>query len=200
MDRVNKVLTFWFGYLDEHVKLDPQSKLYRKWFRSTPEIDQEIRDKFEHDLLTASKEEMDSWLKTAKGCLAAVILFDQMPRNMYRRTPQAYAYDHLALTMTLSSLKQHFERELRLLERHFFYMPLMHCELPEIQEKSLELFSALNDEAVARKDPNLKEFETALKYARLYHDIIRRFGRFPHRNDILGRKSTDEEREFLLNK
>jgi len=123
-----------------------------------------------------------------------ILLTDQFPRNMYRDSPQAFAYDAKALAWCLEGLKQQFDRHLRPIERVFFYLPLEHAESLEHQERSVEKFRELLDEADERRKNVFAEY---LDLAVRHRNIIARFGRFPHRNRILGRESTGEELAFL---
>ena len=165
------VLEFWFGQPPE------------RWFRKDPVFDQEIRDRFGrvHDELALG--EHDDWLATPRGRLAAVIVLDQFSRNMFRDTAGMFASDPRALEIALEGIARGDDRTLPEAQRSFLYMPLMHAEDREIQERSVALFGALGGDGA--------------KYAEMHRDIVQRFGRFPHRNAILGRTSTPEEVEFL---
>ena len=168
---VSAVLRFWFTEL-----------MPRQWFIKDEELDALIRERFlpayEHvrQSLFADQE------LSARETLAAVIVLDQFPRNMFRGTPQAFATDAQALAMAQSAVAQGQDRELSKKQRLFLYMPFQHSEDRAVQARSIELFTALGEN---------------LGYARRHQEVIERFGRFPHRNAILGRTSTPEEREFL---
>ena len=123
-----------------------------------------------------------------------IILGDQFSRNMYRDTPNAFAADTIAVNLTLEGIETGVDRQLRMVERVFFCMPCMHSESREIQKRSIEVFSDLVDEA---SDEDRSIYHGNLKFARQHQDIIEKFGRFPHRNEILGRESTAEEQAFL---
>ncbi len=174
------ILNFWFG--------EPGSSNYGQykdfWFQSTPELDQQIREKFEPVYQKAFKGKLDALLQTPEGSLALVILLDQFPRNMYRETPQAFASDEKALKAAKKALEKKFDHDLLPLQRMFLYLPYEHSENLEDQEQSIKLFENLGD-------------KTALKYAIEHRNVIMQFGRFPHRNTILGRESTPEETRFL---
>lgn len=174
------ILLFWFGV--------PASVDYGKprsfWFQSTPEVDQNIRKNFEQTYNLALKGKLDDWVNTPQGCLSLMLLLDQFPRNMFRGTPQAFATDEKALQIAKNAIKKDFDQKLPSFQRQFVYMPLMHSENREDQNKSVELFKALGD------DKNLQ-------YATAHRDIVERFGRFPHRNVTLNRPCTPEEKEFL---
>ena len=167
------VLRFWFEELSE-----------ADWFRSDPQLDDKIRARF-GELYAALKAqppvpgELD-----ASTLLAAVIVFDQFPRNIFRRSPEAYATDALALELARYAVATGMDRALATKQRHFLYLPFMHSEHREMQAESVRLVSALG-------------IPDGLKYADHHRGVVERFGRFPHRNAILGRQSTPEEIEFL---
>ncbi len=182
MKIISLILSFWFG--------DPNSPDYGNsksfWFQSTPPLDLEIRENFEDVYKQAINNDLDSLMETPEGCLALIILLDQFPRNMYRGTSQAFASDPKALDVAKFALSEGFDQNLSSFQKMFLYLPFEHSENLKDQEKSVELFKALND-------------EEGLEYAIQHRDIITRFGRFPHRNSILGRINTPEELLFLKN-
>jgi uncharacterized protein (DUF924 family) len=171
-DWVDRVLRYWFE------ELTPQD-----WFTRSVAVDADIRSRFGalHERLQhVSSQE----LSTPPACLAAVIVLDQFPRNMFRGSPRSFATDALALSIAQRAIVAGFDRQLDGKRRVFLYMPFQHSEDQATQARSLELFGALDD-------------AETLDYARQHKDIVERFGRFPHRNAVLGRESTREEREFL---
>ncbi|MBL8676285.1 MAG: DUF924 domain-containing protein [Alphaproteobacteria bacterium] len=174
------ILNFWFG--------EPNSLSYGRykdfWFQSTPELDGQIRKQLEPVDQKAIKGELDPLSETPEGSLALVIILDQFPRNMYRGTPQAFASDAKALKVAKEAVEKKFDQDLLPMQRMFLYLPYEHSENIEDQEQSVKLFKNLGD-------------ELALKYAIEHRDAITQFGRFPHRNAILGRESTPEEIRFL---
>ncbi len=176
-----RVIAFWFG--------DPASADFGKeremWWRSTPEFDIRVADVLGADFAAAEAGRLDTLKETAEGCLALVILLDQFPRNVFRGTPRAFATDRMARAVTGHAVSEGLGRTLRPVMRAFLYIPLEHSEDLADQERSVSLY----------KDLGLPE---RLDYALGHRDIIARFGRFPHRNVILGRESTAEEREFLV--
>ncbi len=181
--RAQEVLDFWFGREGE-----PGYGEFREvWFRKDPEFDQLIRSRFEPLYEEAAAGELDGWKEEARSCLALVILLDQFPRNMYRGDPRAYATDYKAQEIAEYAVERALDRELPPFQRGFLYMPFMHSENLEHQRRSVELFRGL--EGVAGAD--------SARYAVGHMKIIERFGRFPHRNEILGRQTTPEEAEFL---
>lgn len=166
------VLAFWFSaHMREH------------WFASTPEIDDEIATRFAALHARACRGEVDHWADRARGALALVIVLDQFPRNLHRGTARAYDCDAKALAVARAALERGFDRELAEAERAFLYMPFMHSERLKDQEESVRLFVGTGlDNA---------------PWALHHRDLIRRFGRFPHRNALLGRESTPEEEAYL---
>ena len=162
------ILKFWFG-------LQP-----KQWWNGGPELDERIKQDFFE--LWSEKQQLpvESFLTDPLTALAAVILFDQFPRNMFRGHADAYATDTNALAIAKRALERDFDKELTPDERKFLYMPFMHSEKLDDQNRALLLFTQLGD-------------EHQLGYAKHHREIIERFGRFPHRNAILGRASRPEE-------
>lgn len=186
------ILHFWLGPIDHEGKW---SDYYaNKWFRNDPEFDETVELLFSRDVQNAALGKYNHWKESAKGRLALVILLDQFPRNIYRGTPQAFAYDALALQLSLEGIELHQDEALHPIERKFLYMPLMHAEEKQIQQKSVELFQTL---LANTPDKQKEHFERTLRFAKVHLQIIEEFGRFPHRNAILGRSSTPYEREYL---
>ena len=191
-ERVDQILDYWFGMLDDDaVYPEEKSKI---WFNGGDDVDEYIRRNFEHDLLEAAKGRLDDWRLTPHGTLALILLFDQFPRNIYRDTPASFSFDEKALDLCLWGLEKGYDNGLRPVERVFYYLPMEHSEEFEIQKMSLAHFERLVREApVAIKLP----MDIALEFSEKHYKIIERFGRFPHRNEILERTSTREELEFL---
>ncbi len=165
------ILNFWFA---------PENK--PKWYIKDPEFDKAITEKFLGYYEEATKGNLDHWQKSLAGSLALIILFDQFPRNMFRNHAKSYSTDAQALAITKSTIIKGMDKEASMEYRHFLYMPLMHSENLSDQTLSVRLFANM---------------PSADKHARAHMEIIRKFGRFPHRNAILGRKSTAEEIKFL---
>jgi uncharacterized protein (DUF924 family) len=185
--RIQEVLTYWFGDLkspDDY----PENKS-KIWFSGGSEIDEEIRNRFEPLVLEAVTHKLDEWKQTPRGRLALIILVDQFTRNIFRGTPQAFAFDPVAQELTLEGLDLGEDLELFPIERVFFYLPLEHAENLNLQEQSIAKFNT-----VAAEAPLLASYAD---YAMRHYVIIERFGRFPHRNVIIGRDSTQAEIEFL---
>jgi len=186
------VLAYWFG-ADRADALGNPARA-RRWWRKDPIIDADIRARFELLVIEALAGERDDWAQTPAGLLALVILTDQFTRNIYRDTPQAFAGDPRALGWCRQALAEGIDRSLHPLERLFFYLPLEHSEVLADQEACIALMEAL----VAAAEPAARTLlADALDYARRHGEVIRRFGRFPHRNAILGRESTAAEIAFL---
>jgi len=194
---VHDILEFWFEGIDDGILFDRGRTPFRKWFRKDPQFDQEIKVKYEKIYEQAKEDRFKEWEMSSQGRLALIILLDQFPRNMYRNTPQMFAADKEALSQTLACVAGKKDKELMLIERVFCYMPLMHAEDPEMQERSVQYYRQLVETAGMRKPDNSPYFEYTLQYAVAHRDIIARFGRFPHRNFMLQRESTSEEKEFL---
>lgn len=189
---IDDIIGFWFGELDNQLAKPQQFAL---WYQATPAQDTEIKQKFEHLYQQAFHGYLDKWTQSAKGCLALIILLDQMPRNMYRGTDMAFASDHLALKHCLYGLEQNLEKQLALVERSFFYHPLEHSEDIAMQKKCVVQFQRLQQ--VYQNEEQQKFIRHSLFFAKQHLHIISTFGRFPYRNEILGRESSAAEQEFL---
>ena len=171
---ISAILAFWFE------EISPES-----WFKKDALFDDMLLRKFERTSEQALAGQLDKWAQDKDGRLALILLLDQIPRNIFRNTPKAFAGDEIACALSLRSVADGFlETERNMHKRQFFLMPMMHSEDLEIQKKSLPLFKALTS-------------ENTYDYAIRHHNIIERFGRFPHRNHILNRPSSNEEFEFL---
>ena len=189
---IETVLNFWFG-------ADPDDAAVAKeksalWWSKSMESDEEIRQRFESLVAKAAAGELSDWQSTPSGRLALILLTDQFPRNIHRDSSGAFAQDSKALAYCLAGIKSDSDLKLRPIERVFFYPPLEHAETLEQQEQSVTQFSALRDDAGADQKHLFAEY---LDFAVRHRDIIARFGRFPHRNKILGRESTPQEIAFL---
>jgi len=187
------VLAFWFG--DAPRSTEDVKRCMQRWFGGRPECDRVIRERFESLIAAAAANDLPGWPATARGRLAAVVLLDQFPRNIYRGTAAAFAYDAAARELTKDGIDAALDHELAPLERMFFYLPLEHSESLADQDLAVALFAALAEVAAP---PYLRAaLQGSLEYARQHRDIIARFGRFPHRNAVLGRHNTDAEAAFL---
>ncbi len=180
------VLTFWFG-----APGTPMQAQFGLWFKKDAEQDQRMRVRFEATLQRAARGELDAWSATPRGRLALVLLLDQLSRNLYRDTPAAFSQDVQARQLCEEGITLGHDVALSPIEAAFLYMPLEHGESLPWQDKSIAAFTAL-----AGRDPNpmLANF---LDFAHKHHAIIVRFGRYPHRNAILGREDTPEEAAYL---
>jgi uncharacterized protein (DUF924 family) len=192
METSESIREFWFGQNpDDALVAQDRSKL---WWNKDPAIDTEIRDRFEMYVSKAANGELDDWLNTPVDRLSLVILTDQFPRNIYRNTPQAFAFDSLARDWAKAGIADGSHQLLRPIERIFFYLPLEHSESIADQELSVNLVRELAQSV----DRNYRStFESFIDFAIRHRDIIAKFGRFPHRNQILGRESSTAELEFL---
>ena len=168
-----EVLEFWFS---------EQSRPL--WFEQNSAFDNELRARFGANVAAACVGDLDYWVRAVDSSLALVLLLDQIPRNIYRDSPHAFATDHLAQRVTQRAIARGFDAATEVALRVFCYLPFEHAEDVALQDEGVRLIAAL-------PDPDY------LKYAKIHRDIIARFGRFPHRNVIVGRTSTPEELAFL---
>ena len=167
------ILEFWFSApMDKH------------WFSSTEAIDQQIRNQFEALWKLAAAGQLDEWRSTPEGCLALCIVLDQFPLNMYREDGRRYSSEQMAVEVCLYAVMKGYDQQLSDEQKAFLYMPLMHSESIEHQDTSVALFDAAG-------------LEENLRFAEHHREIVQRFGRFPHRNQALGRESTQEELDWL---
>ena len=190
---VKNVLDFWFA--DSVECRESYLKRRELWFMSSESFDEEIRDRFESYLELAASSRGSQLEEQPKSTLALIIILDQFPRNIYRGTPQAFAYDSKALRLTLKAIDTGMHESLSFVERLFVYMPLQHAEDLEMQNLSVRMFELLI--RVAGNPIHRDGAEDSLVYANLHKEIIEKFGRFPHRNQILDRPSTKAELEYL---
>jgi uncharacterized protein (DUF924 family) len=193
------ILRYWFGDLDDGTPMDMRMPQVRRWHAKDPQTDEEIRAKFggAYDAQRPLWQSGDCRPTSPQDRLAAVILFDQFPRNMFRDTPGMYETDGLAVRLCQEGIGRREDEGLTLVQRMFLYMPLMHAEDIWLQDRTVELFRGLGALAQERSSQNVGFFDMALGFANKHRDIVARFGRYPHRNTILGRASTDEEVAFL---
>lgn len=189
---IEEILDFWFGSNPDDAAVAKEKSAL--WWSKNPRMDDEIRQRFENFVRKVAAGELSDWQSKPAGRLALILLTDQVPRNIYRDSPRAFAYDAKALAWCLDGLDQGFDLKLRPIERVFFYLPLEHAESVEHQDKSVTLFTELVSIADERHKAAFKEY---LDFAIRHRDIIARFGRFPHRNQVIGRQSTPEELTFL---
>lgn len=193
MDRaIEDTLAFWFG--DQPLGDGPEVDRSARWFSKSEAQDAEIRRRFGAQVSAALAGELDAWAQTPQGRLALVVTLDQFTRNIHRHTPAAFAGDARALAHALEALDRGEDLGLRLIERVFLYMPLEHAEDMAMQHRCVACFRELEQAAPARDQAKFRGFTD---YAERHREVIRRFGRFPHRNAILGRENTPEEAAYL---
>jgi uncharacterized protein (DUF924 family) len=192
MHKFQEILQYWFGSLNRSEP--PAEGKSSLWFKKSDETDQEISEKFSPYLEQLDTENYGEWLIDADRCLALIILTDQFTRNIYRNRPQSFAYDHIARDCTMQAIAKGFDSLYHPVKRIFFYMPLEHSENIETQKKCRRIFENLVDTCPAELKKQMEFFK---EFSEKHYRIIERFGRFPHRNLILGRESTPEEAEFL---
>ncbi len=187
------LLALWFGAeADDVLRATRQAPL---WWGKSSETDTLLASRFGELAEAAAKGSLAHWADLPSGRLALILLLDQLPRNIHRGTPAAFSQDPLARDLCLKGLSIGADKSLSPLERVFFYLPLEHAESREQQARSVALFEALAAEQAGT--PAQATFAGFADFARRHQVIIERFGRFPHRNDILGRTSTPEEAAFL---
>jgi len=198
MDEARQVRDFWFGRLPMTAEaLDQRIKF---WFTESGsedlrlERDEIIRARFGEFIERAAQGKLAGWADSPRRCLSLIILLDQFPRNIFRGTARAFAYDEQALGLTLAGMRSAADGALDVVERIFFYMPLQHSEAREVQDESVAGYRRLVMEAPRELR---SAFEGALKAAELHRSIVERFGRFPHRNHVLGRQSSPDEEAWL---
>ncbi len=184
MTTINDVLGFWFADDSQPDQSNPDGRDLKDWFQPGPGFDAEIRRRFLAAWEQAATGALDHWADTAQGALALTVLLDQFPRNMFRGDARAFASDRAALAVAERAIARDFDQEVPKVWRKFFYLPFEHAEDRAAQDRAVALIGALGQEETTR-------------YAVLHRDIIERFGRFPHRNAILGRDSTPEEQAWL---
>jgi len=182
MSLTTDVLNFWFGDAD----LSRNMEQREIWFRSTPEFDAAIKEKFLTAYEQAARNELDQLMETAEGSLALIILMDQFPRNLFRGSAQSFATDGKARGVSDHMLDRGFDQKFGDWPRIFVYLPFEHSEILADQEKSVPLTLAVGLESPAQAAAD-------------HRGVIARFGRFPHRNQIMGRANTPEEDEYMKN-
>jgi uncharacterized protein (DUF924 family) len=187
---VEQVLSFWFGELDEQGLAAPE--FVRRWWVKDTAFDEEIRGRF--GACHSAELARQAPASGARGRLASVIVLDQFSRNLFRNTGRMFAADAMALDVAAAALAAGDEAELRPHERTFLYMPFMHSEHIDSQDRCVSLFDGL---LTSCSEVVRAKLESNLHYAKKHRDIILKFGRYPHRNALLGRESTAEELAFL---
>lgn len=190
--RIEAVLAFWFR---QRALSAPQiDHRMNIWFGEDSLFDQEIEREFKNDIEAASASRLMHWANAPQGRLALILLLDQFRRNIYRGTAAAFSHDRMALRLCVEGAMKKQDSGLSPIEKVFFYLPLQHAESKKVQAKSVALYSRL----ARAVTPTYREtFETIAQFAELHADIVETFGRFPHRNALLGRENTAEEAEYL---
>ena len=193
MDEARSIREFWFGR--PPLSAEALNRRMRFWFGSgSRQHDEQIRVRFGTLLERAAKGELAAWADGPRRRLSLVILLDQFPRHMFRGTAHAFDYDAQALGLTLSGMQSAADAALDVVERIFFYMPLQHAEVADVQDESVAAYRRLLTEA----PKELRAvFEGALRSAENHRAIVEKFGRFPHRNRLLARTSTEAEENWL---
>jgi uncharacterized protein (DUF924 family) len=206
-DLSRDILDYWFATIDDATTLDgelePFRSCYARWYGKRPEVDAEIRERFEPALRAVVEEghawerHVEAWRDPPDGLVALTILLDQLPRNMYRGTARMYAHDPLALLVAAQALREPGGDARSLVRQMFLFVPFMHAENVTLQSAMVARFEQLVEQARTRSPTNLRFFQGALDYARQHLTLVQAYGRFPHRNQLLGRISTDAELELL---
>lgn len=186
---IDEIHQFWFASLDERGMSPVEQNAL--WFKSSEETDQICRKRFGHLVEAAMSGELQDWEASDRGLIALIILLDQIPRNIHRGTPGAFAGDARALTLAQHCITHGHHQRLPAIHQVFLFLPLEHSEDIEVQEECVELFREL------KAITGLEAMEGYMRYAMAHRDVISEFGRFPHRNVILGRQSKPEELEYL---
>ena len=168
----SEVIKYWFS-----------EKSRQHWFFSTPEIDNEIKQRYEKLWIKAASGKLNDWQDSLQGCLALIIILDQFPLNMFRGKAKSFQTEEMAVEVSLKAINKGYDEILNADELLFLFMPLMHSENLEHQDIQVELF---------------EKYDFNNEYSKHHRNIVKMFGRFPHRNEILGRKSSKDETEYLL--
>ena len=190
--QIQEILNFWFGQIkSDGTYLKERSKL---WYGSNKSTDERIKERFGKALQSAIYETNIHWAEDRSGSLALVILLDQFSRHVFRRTPEAYAQDPLARAIAMRAVNKGFDVELTIPERLFLYHPFHHSETLEDQDFGLQIVESLSNSC----EPAWRDsVNSSLLFFKDHHETIARFGRFPHRNEVLGRQSTPDEEEYI---
>jgi uncharacterized protein (DUF924 family) len=193
-DRVHELLNFWFGNLGSADL--PSSDRTNLWFGENEVVKKHLVRAFEKEFQLACDGQLTEWSNTPRGRLGLIILLDQFPRYIHRGSSKAFSLDQQAQTLCAEGLKEQMDHSLTLIERVFFYMPMVHAEDSQTQEKSIRLYQEL---VTLSMSETTQIYQLFLAYAYAHFRVIKEFGRFPQRNHALGRKSTDAELAFLKN-
>lgn len=186
------ILDYWFQGCDND--LEATQKLSDKWYVPSAEIDQEITEQFSNVYDQAVNKKFQDWEESARGCLALVIIFDQFSRNLFRKTARAFKSDHLALELTYKCINNFWHEELPVPYQLFLFNPFQHSEDLADQERGVQMVEKLSNSCASSWQSYV---EASLEFFCAHRDTVAKFGRFPHRNEVLLRTSTPEELEFL---
>ena len=192
MEAVDRVLKFWFGHIEDTIM--PSERRTKVWFSDSPEVDNDIRQQFSEVHTQVATNPSSQWIATPRAKLSKIIVLDQFSRHIYRNKAESFENDRAALETCLQGLRQDEDHHLSLIERVFFYFPLLHSEQLVYQEQAVIAFTVLADLAF---DETKIIYDSFLKFANHHYTIIQRFGRFPQRNQVLGRQSSADEQEYL---
>jgi len=190
---IRSIIDFWFG--DTPEAPEEIERNHNRWFFPNPAMDAEIEGRFGQWVTLAGAGELAPWAETESGRLALILVLDQFPRQLFRGTSAAFRHDRSALELALDGIERGFHEELAPLERVFFCMPLQHAESRATQELAVKMYSGFCDPALPSHV--LKALRSVSQYATVHRDIVSRFGRFPHRNAVLGRQSSNAELAYL---
>jgi uncharacterized protein (DUF924 family) len=193
-DRAHELLNFWFGNTGSADL--PTSDRTNLWFGDNEVVKQQMIKTFSEEYYAAVDGKLIEWTKTPRGRLALIILLDQFSRYIHRRSAGAFAHDAEAQRLCVEGLAEKMDHSLTLIERVFFYMPLVHAESSESQEKSIRLYQDLVALSMAE---TTQIYQLFLAYAYAHFRVVKEYGRFPQRNKVLGRASTEAELAFLKN-
>jgi uncharacterized protein (DUF924 family) len=192
VSQADEILEWWFGDTARDARKVPGRMGF--WFSGTAAQDAEMRRRWGAQVAAASESRLDHWTPSPRGRLAVLLLLDQFRRNLFRGTPEAFRRDGRARYLMRDGVSRMMDLKLAPIERVFFYMPLQHSESLDDQELAVDRFLQLEREVASELQSTFADFR---KYAQRHRDIIARFGRFPYRNAILGRRSTSEETAWL---
>jgi uncharacterized protein (DUF924 family) len=193
-DHIHELLDFWFGDLGSADL--PTSDRTTLWFGENAELKEKLLAAYRAHFEDAIIGKLDVWADTPRGRLALILLLDQFPRVLHRKTKKAFDYDTKAQQLCYEGIQKKMDQSLTLIERVFFYMPLVHAENTDKQEQSIRLFQNLVSLSMTE---TTQVYQLFLAYAYAHFRVIKEFGRFPQRNTLLGRESTAEEVAFLKN-
>ena len=193
-DRIHELLNYWFG--DVGSADLPTSERTNLWFGDNEAVRTQLIKMFTQEFKDASAGNLVEWSKTPRGRLALIILLDQFSRYVHRHSPMAFSQDNEAQRLCVEGLREKMDQSLTLIERVFFYMPLVHAENSEAQEKSIRLYQEL---VTLSMSETTQIYQLFLAYAYAHFRVIKEFGRFPQRNRVIGRESTEAEIAFLKN-